>query len=1298
MANNTQTVRLMMMALFICFGFFNAEKAFATGESPQTFTLDGQLFQPASTTPLLDSNAKIMVQILNPAKTCILYEEEQTVNTTSTDGYFNIQVGSVVGNIKRTGSDPGRTMSQVFQNSQTIVATVVPGQTCPFSSYTPTSADKRYFRLIITPSATNVASTLSPDMVLDSVPNALVAQSVQGLEKDSILQVKNNGITALTQANLEAIFTTPAYSTLQTLISGNFVQTGSNGASLPAFGADPTSPPPGSIWYDSNTNEVKYQNNVGAQVLGVAGSGVSATGAFGSTPNSAGLTISGTTINMEPASATNPGGVSTGAQTLAGAKTFSAAASFTSAGTGVAVTNNATVGGTLGVTGNTTVGGTLGVTSTLSVGSSAIVGGAFQTNGNLYFNGVAATNPMLKRNTTALEVKLGDDSALAILRAADPSAATDVATKGYVDTATSGVSGKVAKSGDSMSGNLVLENQKQVRFSEDTGSGSNYAAIQAPATLAADYTLTLPVDDGTNGQVLSTNGSGILSWISAATGTVSTVGNFSGASTAKGLSISGSDVILHPADGSNPGAVTTGAQTLAGAKTFSSQVTASAAGTGLSVTNNATVGGTLGVTGNTTLGGTLGVTGNSTIGGTLGVTSNTTVGGSLGVTGAATFSSTGSFTDNVTMANQKEVRFSEATGGGSEYVGLRSPAALGASYVLTLPTDDGAADQVLKTDGTGNLSWVSAATGTVNAIGNFGSTPNTKGMTISSGDINLEPADATNPGAVSTAAQTFAGAKTFSGAASFTAAATGLAVTNNATIGGTLGVTSNTTVGGTLGVTGVTTHTANVIIENEKEIRFNEASGSGANYISLKAPTTLAGDFTLTLPVDDGTADQILKTDGTGNLSWVTPAVTSGISVTAPVTNSGTAAAPNIGISQATTSTNGYVSSADWNTFNNKQTATLADGKILVGNGSNVATAVSVTGDVAITNLGATTVNKIKGVTVSTAPTVTGQVLRFDGTNLVPNFISMVDLRSTVTGTTALAASCTAAQTLTYNTVGDNLTCSNIAIGDSAITYASQAANKFLASPSGGAGAPTYRTIAAADLPVTGAGGAIVNGGNSFGAASVIGNSDNFDLGLKTNNLTRMTILAGGNVGIGTSTPGQMLTVAGTIESTTGGIKFPDGTTQVTAGPKGTLIVVDQKAANTPGGTCTSGSWITRTLNTVSHNSITGASLASNQVTLPAGTYIVRGSAPAYDLDRHQAKLYNVTDAADAVIGSGEFVSNATPVAASRSEIVGAFTIAAAKVFEVRHRCQTTGNNQSFGLEMNWGNVEVYTQIEIVQQ
>lgn len=49
----------------------------------------------------------------------------------------------------------------------------------------------------------------------------------------------------------------------------------------------------------------------------------------------------------------------------------------------------------------------------------------------------------------------------------------------------------------------------------------------------------------------------------------------------------------------------------------------------------------------------------------------------------------------------------------------------------------------------------------------------------------------------------------------------------------------------------------------------------------------------------------------------------------------------------------GFLTSTDWSTFNSKQTATLADGKFLVGNGSNVATAVTPTGDVTFDNTGA---------------------------------------------------------------------------------------------------------------------------------------------------------------------------------------------------------------------------------------------------------------------------------------------------------------------------------------------------------
>ena len=52
---------------------------------------------------------------------------------------------------------------------------------------------------------------------------------------------------------------------------------------------------------------------------------------------------------------------------------------------------------------------------------------------------------------------------------------------------------------------------------EDPGAGTFKVVVQAP-TLAADYTLTLPVDDGTSSQVLTTNGSGVLSWTTPSAG------------------------------------------------------------------------------------------------------------------------------------------------------------------------------------------------------------------------------------------------------------------------------------------------------------------------------------------------------------------------------------------------------------------------------------------------------------------------------------------------------------------------------------------------------------------------------------------------------------------------------------------------------------------------------------------------------------------------------------------------------------------------------------------------------------
>lgn len=48
----------------------------------------------------------------------------------------------------------------------------------------------------------------------------------------------------------------------------------------------------------------------------------------------------------------------------------------------------------------------------------------------------------------------------------------------------------------------------------------------------------------------------------------------------------------------------------------------------------------------------------------------------------------------------------------------------------------------------------------------------------------------------------------------------------------------------------------------------------------------------------------------------------------------------------------GYLSSTDWNTFNNKLSTSLTSAYVFVGNGSNVATGVAITGDISISNAG----------------------------------------------------------------------------------------------------------------------------------------------------------------------------------------------------------------------------------------------------------------------------------------------------------------------------------------------------------
>ena len=65
-------------------------------------------------------------------------------------------------------------------------------------------------------------------------------------------------------------------------------------------------------------------------------------------------------------------------------------------------------------------------------------------------------------------------------------------------------------------GNINVLAQGDLRLQDS--SGGQYAAIQAPSTVGSSYTLTLPDTDGNADEVLTTNGSGVLSWAAASAG------------------------------------------------------------------------------------------------------------------------------------------------------------------------------------------------------------------------------------------------------------------------------------------------------------------------------------------------------------------------------------------------------------------------------------------------------------------------------------------------------------------------------------------------------------------------------------------------------------------------------------------------------------------------------------------------------------------------------------------------------------------------------------------------------------
>lgn len=143
------------------------------------------------------------------------------------------------------------------------------------------------------------------------------------------------------------------------------------------------------------------------------------------------------------------------------------------------------------------------------------------------------------------------------------------------------------------------------------------------------------------------------------------------------------------------------------------------------------------------------------------------------------------------------------------------------------------------------------------------------------------------------------------------------------------------------------------------------------------------------------------------------------------------------------------------------------------------------------------------------------------------------------------------------------------------------------------------------------------------------------------------------------------------------------------------MLVEDQKGYLVDGGTFTAGgAWRTRDLNTVRYNTITGASLASNAVTLPAGKYFFQWSAPAFNVNQHITALYQTSGTpAILIFGSSEFSAG---YAQSRSVGNGYYTFTSTQSVIIWHQCTLTKTTDGFGTNaQGMSSTNIYSSLYI---
>jgi len=239
----------------------------------------------------------------------------------------------------------------------------------------------------------------------------------------------------------------------------------------------------------------------------------------------------------------------------------------------------------------------------------------------------------------------------------------------------------------------------------------------------------------------------------------------------------------------------------------------------------------------------------------------------------------------------------------------------------------------------------------------------------------------------------------------------------------------------------------------------------------------------------------------------------------------------------------------------------------------------------------------------------------------------------------------------------------------------------------GGAGLAV--AISGASVYYAGGGGGAIDGAGDTAAGGIGGGGQGSESG-GINGL-------GGSNGLGAGGGGATADQAGAGGSGVVIIRYTtvSKVNQIGQGPQ-IMIVHHQLPVDTAGGTSISGV-NTRDLNTIQYNSIIGASLASKRVTLPAGTYHMKGWATCYVGETHKTYIYDITNSRRVIAGESAYsLSSGTEV--GHSHVNGVISTTGTTVFELRqYILRGAANVLGTQSNDNAAGPEVFAELEITR-